>query len=178
MKWLLQMCIDHKLTINQFIFLYSLEKDREVLALIKIYAKGCFLSPTEKETLQSEGWVDEYENGKFLPSSKFQNILTEPMIIGEELVSTYPSYAVIKGVTVPLKAGNRKAFRENYCNSIGNNLKLHKEIMEALLWAKTQDILKMSISNFIESESWRDLLTMKKENNTTKIVSNSLTDDI
>lgn len=81
--------------------------------------------------------------------------------LGQELYNAYPSYMYINGKIVSLK-NISKVFRDlnelyfKYASIIKHNVNKHKEILDILEWAKSQDLVTVSLPEFIISCKWNE----------------------
>lgn len=81
--------------------------------------------------------------------------------LGQELYNAYPSYMYINGKIVSLK-NISKIFRDlnelyfKYASIIKHNVDKHKEILDILEWAKSQDLVTVSLPEFIISCKWNE----------------------
>lgn len=81
--------------------------------------------------------------------------------LGQELYNAYPSYMYINGKIVSLK-NISKVFRDlnelyfKYASIIKHNVNKHKEILDILEWAKSQDLVTVSLTEFIISCKWNE----------------------
>lgn len=81
--------------------------------------------------------------------------------LGQELYNAYPSYMYINGKIVSLK-NISKIFRDlnelyfKYASIIKHNVNKHKEILDILEWAKSQDLVTVSLPEFIISCKWNE----------------------
>lgn len=81
--------------------------------------------------------------------------------LGQELYNAYPSYMYINGKIVSLK-NISKIFRDlnelyfKYASIIKHSVDKHKEILDILEWAKSQDLVTVSLPEFIISCKWNE----------------------
>ena len=81
--------------------------------------------------------------------------------LGQELYNAYPSYMYINGKIVSLK-NISKIFKDlnelyfKYASIIKHNVNKHKEILDILEWAKSQDLVTVSLPEFIISCKWNE----------------------
>lgn len=81
--------------------------------------------------------------------------------LGQELYNAYPSYMYINGKIVSLK-NISKVFRDlnelyfKYASIIKHNVNKHKEILDILEWAKSQNLVTVSLTEFIISCKWNE----------------------
>lgn len=86
--------------------------------------------------------------------------------LGRELFEAYPPFININGRYVPLRDISKKFnsvddFAFYYATKIGHNIDTHKEVMEILEWAKSNDLLNFGILNFVVSEQWKALKELR-----------------
>lgn len=87
-------------------------------------------------------------------------------VLGKVLFDTYPQFAEIRGVLVPLRSVSRHfnsledAFRF-YAKAIHHNQELHEKIISLVEWAKDANCLNCSLSSFIINNQWNDLEAIK-----------------
>lgn len=88
--------------------------------------------------------------------------------LGKELFESYPPFITISGRTYPLKNIAKKFnslddFFFHYSSQIKHNSEKHKEIMEILEWAKTNNKVNSGILEFVCSNGW-DALKYLRDN--------------
>lgn len=89
-----------------------------------------------------------------------KNYMKSSIDMIEELMSVYPSFITIGGITYDLKNYAKKfnsdsEFAYAYGKSIGFREKTHKEVIALVKWAKENtDFLNNNIANFVISKQW------------------------
>lgn len=88
--------------------------------------------------------------------------------LGQELWAIYPDNIYVNGKVVSLKNITKKFLTLDeawffYASSIGHSLEKHKQILELLKWAISEDLIHISIIEFIGSRHWEMLERMKEK---------------
>lgn len=86
--------------------------------------------------------------------------------MGMELFQAYPAYLTANGKTYPLRNIAKKFnsiddFAFHYGSQIKHNPEKHKQIMELLDWAKTNNKINSGILEFVCSNGWDSLQYLK-----------------
>lgn len=135
-------------------------KLRDVLLCLQ--EKGIIL---KQYKIENEGVAfDPYS----IPINKvfIKNLYKCSFELGKELFEVYPQFGNINGNVIPLRSVARKFdsledayFR--YGKEIKWNPETHKQIIELVKWAKSNNILNCSLSSFIINRGWIDLRALK-----------------
>lgn len=88
--------------------------------------------------------------------------------LGKELMSAYPSTLYINGKIVSLKNiskrfMNLQEFYFWYSSTIGHSISKHREIIEILKWAKTNDLVHIPVIEFVASCKWDEFKEMREK---------------
>lgn len=156
------------LTQNQFLLLYLTYKKR--LDLILKYKQRF---PTEDGTMIGKFWIDDLvtkgfivmEGNKGTITLKFKQIFCNKIDIAEELIDAYPSTMEIQGKIVPLTAIDIIVVADLYIEKILDNRQEHEEVLKDLAYAVKNNMINVSIKNFILGKYW--LSIRKKRKSTT-----------
>jgi hypothetical protein len=114
------------------------------------------------EDLINKGFIVQVGN-KFSPdmleiTSKFSHLFTTHNHFNE-FWNTYPSFVDnfkhSAGRKIRLKACDKDALEEAYLKIVSSE-KLHKDVMNVLNWAITNNQISMSIENYIRSRQWNE----------------------
>ena len=184
---LLIYCIDNDVTIEELIVLYyiwglfyswdSLSEKYNNLA--KMYSNKFnkkLANEDIKQSLIKKGLIVIKDNMPELTNK------SEKMFISlfgvDTFISNYPSFVVINNKNIPLKTTNLMELKKAYCERVVT-VEQHKEILLDIKFGKTNNMLNMSIVNFIESEFWNSIreIRLEKVVSSSNIVSNSIEDE-
>lgn len=133
--------------------LISLKNKHIILSTYKVPNKGESFDLTEIPF--SKNFLKDYYRSSFE--------------LGNELFEVYPKFGNINGSIVSLRTVASKfnsledAFRR-YGKEIHYKEKTHKEIVELVKWAKSNDVLKIGFAAFIINQSWIDLKELRDGN--------------
>ena len=105
----------------------------------------------------------------FLTPEFIDQHFIETKLAGEQLWLAYPNATEINGQYMPLKKGDKigniyydkEKLIAVYCNKIGNNLALHREILEKVEAHKKVGNINFAIRSFILDELWESLILIK-----------------
>lgn len=86
--------------------------------------------------------------------------------LGRELFETYPSFINIQGKLVTLKDiakrfSSLEEFYFFYSVQIGHSIEKHREVMEILEWAKSENLVNFGILSFTISHQWQMLKELR-----------------
>ena len=86
--------------------------------------------------------------------------------LGQELWEAYPNNLFINGQIVSLKNFSKKFLDRSelyfwYSTTIGHSIDKHKKILSILDWAKKNDLVHVSLLEFISSCKWEEYEEMK-----------------
>lgn len=129
--------------------------------------KELFNSLKEKNVIIKNYNPDEYDpdeiefNKNFL--KKYWKYSGE---LGKELLEKYPKTMIINGRIVYLDNISKQFINESdfyfwYSTKIGHDVKKHKQILDILAWAKSQNLINFGILEFIASRKWEQFAEMK-----------------
>lgn len=181
---MLEMCVNLKITVNQFNFCYLIYlKDwtslRSYSETTFINAEGekksLALRQSELDDLLSRGYVvnifKERNNNSFMVTPKFTKLLfVEDQNAWEDFWNAYFDTFVINGMHQSAKTADKDHLGEIYLRKIKRNQKKHLEVMNLLdEFKKLVNQMKMQpmgIEKFVTGENWevvRKVITNKSE---------------
>jgi len=148
---------ENKLTQGQFLLLYLAYKKR--MDLILKYRQTF---PADDGTMIGKIWVDDLINRGWLEktgenlqvSVAFKTIFCDKIMIAEELFAIYPGTTEINGTIVPLTAVDLIQVAHLYDEAIMNSIEEHEEVLKDIKYAKTNNMLNLSILKFVQSKYW------------------------
>ena len=87
--------------------------------------------------------------------------------LGKELWSKYPDEIYINGKYVSLKNISKRfisldQFYFWYASTIGHSIEKHNQIIQILDWAKSNELIHISIIEFVASQKWLEFKSMKE----------------
>lgn len=87
--------------------------------------------------------------------------------LGKELWNAYPDNIYVNGKLVSLKNITKKfldlsEFYFWYASNIGHSVAVHKKILEILEWAKSQNLVTISIIEFVGTNKWHEFERLKQ----------------
>lgn len=163
----------HKIGHHEVFFLYCL-KFREYDA-IKIYKEafptydGSMIGADLKQNLITLGFIEHVGEGAsatdYRITDKFNKLfLADKFAAAEEIWKEYPGYARIgsEGKAIPLTNMDFYQFANTYAERIKNSVEEHLEVLEDLRFAKQNGMLNYGIKKFVESEQWRKIRPLRK----------------
>lgn len=128
------------------------------------------------ESLKEKGVIrKDYNPEKFSPETiEFNKIFLKgwykhSTILGQELMSIYPSFVHINGMRYPLKDVTKNGcstldeFFFNYSKQIGHNPDKHKEIIELVKWGIANNYPFGNLSSFVASHLWDSIKEMRDD---------------
>lgn len=163
---------DYEITSEDFLFLYALFLEEGSLLVKYVEAvKGGIVGLTRDrmEYLIERGYLVNYSRDSdpietryapemFFVTDKFKNIIfLSDDEAGKELHRAYPSFLHINGQSIPAKACDKDEMFKVYARKIGNNIKTHKKVLEALEIYKSKGMINMGFEKFIRSEYWTSI---------------------
>lgn len=88
--------------------------------------------------------------------------------LGKELWQKYPDNMYVNGQIISLKNFSKKFLDLSelyfwYSTVIGHSVSKHKEILSILDWAKKNDLVRVSLVEFIASQKWEEYKRMQTE---------------
>ena len=86
--------------------------------------------------------------------------------LGQELMRAYPTTLYLNGKAVSLKNIAKKfkdlqEFYFCYAATIGHSISKHREVIDILEWAKSNDLVHIPIVEFVASCKWNEFKEMK-----------------
>ncbi len=166
-------CVKQKLSLSQFAYLYcehfgyynQLDKYSEMFG----DENKSILGSTLAKDLVERKYLEKKE-GKIVITTKFRNEFVDEHEAIEELFDKYPSHAIsTSGSQMTLKAGNRVTLGKTYYTYISKSVDEHIKVLEDLQFGINNNLLNISIKNFIESKFWLDIRKIREGNNTSLI---------
>jgi hypothetical protein len=164
----LEFCIEHSLTINQFIFLYT-----ELFPLQDLYEKYAekngykiddiyrTLSKELLKDLMDREFLIKKED-EYLFTEKFSVLYCDYKTLGNEIFSMYPAFAInSRNQRMPLKGVDKYVVCKAYFNLIKGSKKEHDQILLDLEYAVENDYINFKIDKFILGEMWLDFRLMR-----------------
>lgn len=87
--------------------------------------------------------------------------------LGQDLLKHYPKTLYLNGKIIYLDNVTKRfqdypEFYFWYASTIGHSIEKHKEIIEILEWAKTQDLVSIPVIEFIGSRKWETFKELKQ----------------
>lgn len=184
---LLIYCSENNITINEFIvlnYIWGLFYSWDNLAerynkLAKIYSNKLRVKLAEesvkaslikKELITINGSVPEL-------TKKSEKLFLSVYGV-DDFISAYPAYVVINNKNIPLKIVNLFELKKAYCERV-ITVDEHKEILKDLQYGKINNLLNMSIVNFVESEFWNNIreIRLEKTTSSSTMVNNMIDDE-
>ena len=101
--------------------------------------------------------------------------------LGMELEEAYPTNLYFNGKTVSLKNIAKKFLNMSefyfwYSSTIGHSIEKHREILEILEWAKSKDLIQVSMVEFVSSQKWKEFKEMRDKGINGKVSTEQLYD--
>lgn len=164
----------HEITQEQYLLLYFLKEERG--DLIQLYKKhypqedGTMIGRPLIKDLVDKGFL--LSNNKiFSLSKKILKTFVTPEVAVDEIYDTYPSFIESdKGVPIPLNSMDKRVFKEIYIPKIMGNVAEHKEVIEDIKYAITNNLIRIGINKFLVSEQWKSFRKLRKQEiNTTEV---------
>lgn len=122
---------------------------------------------------------DEIEfNGNFL--KQYFKLSGE---LGMELEDAYPTILYLNGKAVSLKNIakrflNKSEFYFWYSSTIGHSIEKHREILEILEWAKSKDLVQVSMIEFVSSQKWKEFKELRDKGFNGKVSTEQIYDTV
>lgn len=131
--------------------------------------KGLYDSLVEKRII-----IKNYEPSTYRPDEiQFNKNFIKSFFkvtgeLGQELWEAYPPYLYSGDTRYDLRNFTKKFKDLNelyfwYASTINHSREKHEEILEILNWAKTNDVVNISIVEFIGSQRWNDWKKLRQE---------------
>lgn len=103
--------------------------------------------------------------------------------LGIELEDAYPTYLYLNGKTVSLKNIakrflNKSEFYFWYSSTIGHSIEKHREILEILEWAKSKDLVQVSMVEFVSSQKWKEFKELRDKGISGKVSTEQVYDTV
>ena len=143
--------------------LQSLQNKGVILKSYKIPKKGEQFYPIEVE----------------FNKNVVKNIYKSAYVMGEELFSAYPQFAVINGTSVGIKSISKKFdspedFFRAYGKTIKWNNEVHNNILELIKWGKENNVINYTLASFLIDRKWEELQALKDGDNGSNINYNAI----
>ena len=183
---------EKKINSEEFLFLYFLylvqHVDNSYYKIMKLYTdvhgieEGGKLRTTSsriKQSLAERGFITIKGTGETVSdyklTDKFLDEFVDVYEHGTEMYDSYPAFTIIKGNNIPLKTLDRETARKEYSEKIRFSKIEHQEVLKDIKYATENQLINMSIKNFLAAESWKDwrkLRTLNQSNisNSTKLM--------
>lgn len=152
--------IEHNLNQEQYLLLHLLYY-RE-FNLIKKYKEkfpkntNQLLSKEHIEDLLNRKYLIKVKNKGYVLGTKFTDIFVTPELAVDEIYEVYPAFIKSDlGVDIPLTSMDKNIFKNIYIAKIFGNVKEHKEIIQDIIFAKENNLIKIGINKFLTSEQWK-----------------------
>lgn len=169
---------EHKLTPEQFAFVYTLlldERDskgrikhnKHVTANIYKFVDNVRTwNQKEIEDLEKRGLIRNYNKKQgssqkrtvpeyYEVTQSFKDLLVQsPGRVGEELWRRYPDWLFIDGKRVNAKTADKDEIISKYHRIIHGSYKQHVKVMRALEYQKNHDMINMGIEKYVGSRAW------------------------
>lgn len=160
---LVDLLLKHKLTANQFIFLY-LKINNMDEKLYRYLETTRPLSKNELFDLEEKGFIvninqsaDDYWADGFVVSDRFIKAFEPNTILAEEFWDTFPGFFINQGFDNPLKTIPKKEFLFRYAAFVETDNKLHHRIMRALRFQKGKGEVKSRIERWFDNHTWEQI---------------------
>jgi len=165
----IEFIVKHKMTQEQFTFLYLLYystiDEKKAHALVKKY-KGWIgvdkmLSDSAREDLIAKELIKRTDHtdkfGSFVIMDKFLEAFVDLEHAARESWNLYPGFSKNNGVLYTLKSFDFERYKRLYGQAINLSYYEHKEVMLDLQYGKTNGLLTYKIENFVKGKGWLDL---------------------
>lgn len=171
--------VKHKMTPNQFLFLYlrhTLDTD-----ILEKYIEGVRAWKREEiYELVNRGYLDnvnsegEDNSEAFFVTPKFvQEMFVELEEAGEQLWEAYPPFFFIDGRRCAARTCDKEWLEKTYGKRIKQNRGKHEKILRLVKKLKAENKISMGIEKFVTSEQWDSYWAAEKENIVDKQTSNT-----
>ena len=168
---ILNICIAHNLTFDEFFLIYMtlLARDEENHSeyLGKWFSNGGKERLRELfNSLKNKGIIlKSYNAESYVPNDiQFNKNFIKSWYkqsgeMGQELWNSYPNFVEVKGKLYSLKNISKKFYSLDdfyfyYSTAIGHSSEKHHEVMELLEWAKEKNLINFGILEFCASKKW------------------------
>jgi hypothetical protein len=155
--------IKHKLSANQYFFLYLKHKNQEerLYTYLETVRK---LSKEELFDLEERGFIvnanpsaEDYWADRFLVTPKFAKIVDPDLSTANEFWEAYPNFIYINGRRTSLKAIDKDSFLFLYADFVHKDPKLHARILKALRYQKGSGEVNMRIDKWFKAKLWESV---------------------
>lgn len=152
--------MEHRITSDQYLYLmlYAIEKDATRYRYIE---KVRGLTVKQVEDLVKRGYLinnnepNQYYHDQITITPWARNImLSDVALFAEEFWEAYPLFIWVDGKKFAARNMDRDEFIGKYMNRIGSSEKKHKEVMEVLHYAVSNNLINVGIKKFVGSEMW------------------------
>ncbi len=177
----IEFIIENKLTQSQFLLLHLVYKNR--WDLIKKYKEafptgdGTIIGKQATDLLLERGYLIN-DNGTAVVSNKFKEFYTTFNVV-DEIFSIYPQFTTNEqGVNIPLTAVDRTMFEKIYLDKIMYSAKEHFDIIKDINYGKENNLIKIGLSKFLNSEYWKVLRQQRIKDENEKVMNNKLLNNL
>ena len=175
----LQFCIKHDLHLNEFIILYLIDTVDENLLdkYIEKYSFNWRMTGLDTNSLIERGFliVKKKEGvNKYSVTEKFRRLFSNEDLFLEEIYEEYPGFVTSGTKRLSIKAGDPYHLSKLYVKAIGGSLEEHNEIKQDLKYGIENDLITISITNFINGY-YKEIRKLRKGGTGKGIVNDSLT---
>lgn len=156
-----------RITQQQLLFLMFLyKKDQEAE---EMYKKAF---PVDDGTLIGQMWIKDLErhnyikivDNKYEVTEKFRKYFINKAKAYDELVNAYPAFFTNENnVKIPLVTGDRYEYMSKYGIAIADSDTYHLKVLNLLNYGIKNNLIKMGLSKFIDSQYWIQIEKVKKE---------------
>lgn len=167
----------HKLTQEQFLFLYCLKFNEH--EAMKIYKEAfptdesiqlenrTMIGDANKKDLIDRGFIRQAGKNELDTSyeitEKFNSaFLSSYFTAADEMWMAYPSYADIQGKKIPLCTMDRYQHAQLYTERIKFSVEEHLEVIKDIQYGKENGLISSSIENFVRGEVWLKIRAYRK----------------
>lgn len=159
---LVDLLLKHKLTANQFVFLYLKLKNEDkrlymYLETVRPLFKEEIFDLEERGLIVNINSPSQYWADNYIVSGKFAKAIEPDISLAEEFWNTYPGFCDINGNRAPLKGIGKEEFLDKYAKYVRRKADLHDRIMQALRYQKGKDEVKMRIDRWFDARTWESI---------------------
>lgn len=174
----LKFCIKHDLHLNEFIILYLINTEDEDLLdkYIEKYSFNWRMTGLDTNSLIDRGFLSVREKDgtkKYSATNKFRKLFSNEDLFLEEIYEQYPGFVSSGIKRLAVKAGDPYHLSKMYLKAVGNSLEEHDEIKEDLKYALENDLITISITNFIQGY-YKEIRKLRKGGTGKGIVNDNL----
>lgn len=157
------------ITFNQYLLLVMIKED--LYASLYSYEElNQGFTHEEIQDLVSKGYLEKTNKSSnyidaYNVTEKFSESLynADPSAAGEEFWEAFPPYIVIDGKRIPAKTLDRDKFINDYGKKVGRFKKVHLEVMDALRYAASHNMITMGMEKWFLSYQWIEVMRAKQE---------------